>query len=377
MENGSNSHATASGETAAPALGTQGAGEKWTTGQSIKAIKPKTEIRLAAWNVLTGHHVGQKEIIARELTNCKISIPALSELRLTGSRTTTIRVPDSDKTMTLYYSGGDKRQGSVGFIVDSRTTRSVIAFQPFSNHLAILTIDGTVMTHIVSIYAPTDWMGRDVGQVRRGNKQRQVMRKAFEGRRGVQCDENTYMTDLMFADNSAIFADTDAEATDILYSIAEQYGLKINADKTKVLTTDGSPANIHLDGAQIKQVQELQYLGSVVQEKKVASLTNVHGRIGQATAAFVSLKWFLWKRANISIKTKIRLFRTLILPILLYGSETWTLLKQDLNKLKVFQMRCLRQILIISLRDHIRNETIRIRCDHQPTVMEAVQLRRL
>ncbi|RXM33270.1 hypothetical protein EOD39_5613 [Acipenser ruthenus] len=33
---------------------------------------------------------------------------------------------------------------------------SVIAFQPFSNRLAILTIDGTVMTHIVSIYAPTD-----------------------------------------------------------------------------------------------------------------------------------------------------------------------------------------------------------------------------
>ncbi|RXM98263.1 RNA-directed DNA polymerase from mobile element jockey [Acipenser ruthenus] len=207
-----------------------------------------------------------------------------------------------------------------------------------------------------------------------------VMRKAFEGRRGVQCDENTYVTDLMFADDSAIFADTDAEATDILYSIArvaELYGLKINADKTKVLTTDGSPANVHLDGTQIEQVQEFKYLGSVVQEKKVASSTDVHGRIGQAIAAFVSLKWCLWKRANISVKTKIRLFRTLILPILLYGSETWTLLKQDLNKLEVFQMRCLRQILSISLRDRIRNETIRIRCNHQPTVVEAVQLRRL
>ncbi|RXM33269.1 LINE-1 retrotransposable element ORF2 protein [Acipenser ruthenus] len=157
-----------------------------------------------------------------------------------------------------------------------------------------------------------------------------VMRKAFEGRRGVQCDENTYVTVLMFADDSAIFTDTDAEATDILYSIvrvAEPYGIKINADKTTVLTTDESPANVHLDGAQIEQVQEFKYLGSVVQEKKVASSTDVHGRIGQAIAAFVSLKWCLWKRANISVKTKIRLFRTLILPILLYGSETWTLLK--------------------------------------------------
>ncbi|MGH0125517.1 UNVERIFIED_CONTAM: hypothetical protein FKN15_043367 [Acipenser sinensis] len=104
MENGSNScaHATTSRATNGPALGTQGAGEKWTTGRSIKAIKPKTEIRLAAWNVLTGHHVGQKEIIARELTNCKILIAALSELRLAGSRTTTIRVRQCDPCITIH-----------------------------------------------------------------------------------------------------------------------------------------------------------------------------------------------------------------------------------------------------------------------------------
>ncbi|RXM30605.1 RNA-directed DNA polymerase from mobile element jockey [Acipenser ruthenus] len=143
------------------------------------------------------------------------------------------------------------------------------------------------------------------------------------------------------------------------------------------MASKSTPANVHLDGAQIEQVQEFKYLGSVVQEKKVASSTDVHGRIGQAIAAFVSLKWCLWKRANISVKTKIHLFWTLILPILLYGSETWILLKQDLNKLEVFQMRCLRQILSISLCDRIRNETIRIRCDHQPTVVEVVQLRRL
>lgn len=58
------------------------------------------------------------------------------------------------------------------------------------------------------------------------------------------------MTDLMFADNNAILANNDAEATDILYDIArvaQSYGLKINADKTKVLT-DGSVAIVHLDG---------------------------------------------------------------------------------------------------------------------------------
>uniref|UniRef100_A0A669EVJ2 Reverse transcriptase domain-containing protein n=1 Tax=Oreochromis niloticus TaxID=8128 RepID=A0A669EVJ2_ORENI len=46
---------------------------------------------------------------------------------------------------------------------------------------------------------------------------------------------------------------------------------KLNAEKTKVLTTDGSPAIVHLDGVQIEQVQQFKYLGSLIEEKKVAS----------------------------------------------------------------------------------------------------------
>lgn len=91
--------------------------------------------------------------------------------------------------------------------------------------------------------------------------------------------------------------------TDILFVIAcigQSYGLK-----TKVLTTDGSPAIVHLDGDQIEQVQKFKYLGTMVQEKKVATTAEVHTRIGQAAVAFDSLKWCLWKQTNISTKTKV------------------------------------------------------------------------
>lgn len=50
------------------------------------------------------------------------------------------------------------------------------------------------------------------------------------------------MTDLTFADDSAIFMNDDIEATDILYDIAhtaKSFELEINTDKTKVLTMDG------------------------------------------------------------------------------------------------------------------------------------------
>ncbi|RXN18970.1 endonuclease exonuclease phosphatase family [Labeo rohita] len=56
----------------------------------------------------------------------------------------------------LYFSGGEKREAGVGFMVDHRTSASIIAFQPISERLAVLTIEGTVTTHVIAVYAPTE-----------------------------------------------------------------------------------------------------------------------------------------------------------------------------------------------------------------------------
>ncbi|EYB96255.1 hypothetical protein Y032_0152g2888 [Ancylostoma ceylanicum] len=184
----------------------------------------------------------------------------------------------------------------------------------------------------------------------------------------------------MFAEDSAFFAETDPEATDIISSIAkiaESHGLTINGDKAKIMTTDGSEAKVDLEGVQLEQVREFKYLVSLLEDKKIAATAEVNSRIGKDSTAFISLKWSVWKKNSISLTTKMRLLRTLVLPILLYGSETWTLLKLDSNKLETFQMRCLRQILGISILSRIRNEHIRDSCGHQPTVEEQIRIRRL
>ena len=46
------------------------------------------------------------------------------------------------------------------------------------------------------------------------------------------------------------------------------------------------------------------------------------------------------------------------MPVLLYGAETWNLSKRDLRKLKTFHMRCLQDILSVTLWDRIPNSTI-------------------
>ncbi|KIH56900.1 hypothetical protein ANCDUO_12917, partial [Ancylostoma duodenale] len=44
----------------------------------------------------------------------------------------------------------------VGFALDRKTCDSVIAFQPVSSRIAVLTLEGTIRTHIVAVYAPTE-----------------------------------------------------------------------------------------------------------------------------------------------------------------------------------------------------------------------------
>ncbi|VDO87171.1 unnamed protein product [Heligmosomoides polygyrus] len=95
------------------------------------------------------------------------------------------------------------------------------------------------------------------------------MQKVCSGRQGVQIGDNQFVTDLMFADDSAIFADSDAEANDILREIAAialPYGLTKNAEKTTALTTDRPPCTLFLDNSQIEQVAEFKYLGSAAEQ---------------------------------------------------------------------------------------------------------------
>ena len=50
-------------------------------------------------------------------------------------------------------------------------------------------------------------------------------------------------------------------------------------------------------------------------------------------------------QSKLSITTKLRIYSTCVLPMLLYGSETWTLIQADWNKLDSFRVRCQRRIL--------------------------------
>ena len=88
------------------------------------------------------------------------------------------------------------------------------------------------------------------------------------------------------------------------------------------------------------------------------SNADIARRIGLATGVARSLAR-IWKSKEIGIPTKVRLHTTLVLSVLLYNAETWTM-KEELNrKLLVFEMSVLRCIAGVTRRDRCRNTDIR------------------
>ena len=57
----------------------------------------------------------------------------------------------------------------------------------------------------------------------------------------------------------------------------------------------------------------------------------------------------------VSRKTKIRLYKTLVKPVLMYDCETWKMSECDAKKIDVFQNRCLRRIIKIKWQSKISN----------------------
>ena len=73
----------------------------------------------------------------------------------------------------------------------------------------------------------------------------------------------------------------------------------------------------------------------------------------------------------------MRVFNASVIPVLLYGAESWPVLAQDLQRLEVFQNNCLCQILTVRLLDRIPVSVIRKRACHQLSIEQALMKRRL
>ena len=164
---------------------------------------------------------------------------------------------------------------------------------------------------------------------------------------------------------SALMAHKPGDLQAMLNSFSDaskQFGLSISLEKTEVLfqrapnSVAPQPA-IFIDDVELKVVDSFKYLESMISvdgslDKEIAY------RISKASQALGRLRNKLLNHHNVTLATKLKVYRAVVLSSLLYGCETWTVYRRHLKQLERFHQRALRSILGIRWQDRTTNTEV-------------------
>ena len=109
-----------------------------------------------------------------------------------------------------------------------------------------------------------------------------------------------------------------------------------------------SPQEPHttVKGQILQAVDSFTYLGSTL-SRAVNIDAEVSNRIAKPSSAFGRLRENVWKRRELSLTTKLKVYRAVVLTTLLYACKIWTVYRRHAKPLNHVHLSCLRRLLQI------------------------------
>ena len=234
----------------------------------------------------------------------------------------------------------------------------------------------------------TDWI-----EIKRGVRQgcvlspdlfslySELIMRSIEGKESFTVGGRN-INNIRYADDTVLIADSQEKLQDILTEVkeaSEAEGLAINVEKTEVMVISKKAqvprCNVRVNGKTVKQVRRFCYLGSYITEDG-RCIEEIKRRICEAKKTFQKMRSIISNR-HLSIGTRKRVIKTYVWPVLLYGSETWTISKKVAEKLEAFEMWCWRRLLKISWMERISNEEVLRRMDCERELMVNVRVQQM
>lgn len=194
---------------------------------------------------------------------------------------------------------------------------------------------------------------------------------------GVPIDDE-YVYSLLFADDQVIMAGDEHDVDYMMRKLADTYeenGMKINYRKTKYLVVGGEARDLQMSGGVVQGCKEYKYLGSVITSAG-DSREDITNRIGHARRATQKLNSLLWS-GSIRDATKVRMYKTIVQSILIYGSETWEMTNRDKQRISAVEMDFLRRSSRVSRLERVRNVVVRERIKKLDSTVDEIEKRRL
>ena len=157
---------------------------------------------------------------------------------------------------------------------------------------------------------------------------------------------NVKISDLDFADDAVVFAeilDILLGALKVLSEESEPQRLWVSWVKTKIQAfndiLDAAVLSVAVCGEDVEVVERFTYLGSDI-HVSAGYESEVNRSLGRAWGVMDSLDHGVWRCQYLCRRTKVRVFMSLVLPVLLSRCETWTLTRDLKERLNCFGTRC-------------------------------------
>ncbi|KAI5714830.1 hypothetical protein M8J77_006182 [Diaphorina citri] len=154
---------------------------------------------------------------------------------------------------------------------------------------------------------------------------------------------------LAYADDVILIGKSEDEIKEMLtvmINTIKPFGLEVNFEKTKYMIfsreENTNTQTLNIGRHNLERVENFKYLGSTLREDNTIE-AEILSRINSGNRARFALKKMLSSKL-LTWTSKIRIYKTLIQPVIVYGAETWTLTKKMESKLMVFENAVLRQI---------------------------------
>ena len=123
---------------------------------------------------------------------------------------------------------------------------------------------------------------------------------------------------------------------------SEKVGFKLNIQKTKIMAF-GPITSWQIDRETMEIVADFILGGSKITADGDCS-HEIKRRLLLGRKAMTNLDSIL-KSRDITLPTKVHLFKAMVFPVVMYGYETWTIKKAECRRIDAFELWCWRRLL--------------------------------
>ena len=137
------------------------------------------------------------------------------------------------------------------------------------------------------------------------------------------------INNLRYADDKTPMADSKEELKSLLMKVkeeSEKVGLKLNTQKTKIMAS-GPITSWEIDGKTVETVSDFIFWGSKITADGDCS-HDIKRCLLLGRKVMTNLD-SIFKSRDITLPIKVRLFKAMIFPVVMYGCESWTVQKAE------------------------------------------------